>query len=249
VWVDASGEQVWAAEDRALGRMVLLWLRPEDDGPANPAEVSRPTRLRRLGGGQLIWGGTEFEWTAFAAPVGAPLADTIHPSRPLPWADARFLLEQLVDEFQAAEVDGSTPARLGLGQVWVEPNGRLRLLDFPLPTESKLDALGEAAGHPFVVLRQVATLALEGDARSTAGPVRAPVPPHAAPILHRLFARDGYSALAEIHRDLMDTHAHSPEVTPSIRAAQLGIQAALLAVGLLALFAAVGQLAMLLTQS
>src|SRR5262249_5364848 len=104
VWVETSAEQVWSAEDRALGRKVLLWLRPEQGRPvALPAEVSRPTRVRRLGGGRLPWGGSNFDWTAFSAPAGAPLIDTIVPERPLPWADARFLLEQLVDEFRAAE--------------------------------------------------------------------------------------------------------------------------------------------------
>jgi hypothetical protein len=101
------------------------------------------------------------------------------------------------------------------------------------------------------VLRQVAALALEGFPRSAAGAVRAPVPPHAVPMLGRLFADGpaGYHSLDELHRDLHETHAHPAEVTPAIRAAQLGIQAAVLAVGLAAMFAASGMVAVVLTQT
>jgi hypothetical protein len=55
-------------------------------------------------------------------------------------------------------------------------------------------------------------------------------------MLTKLFAPGGYSSLAEIHHDLVETHAHSPEVTPSLRAAQLGIQSVLLGLGLFVLF-------------
>ncbi|MDB5307218.1 MAG: hypothetical protein JWO38_1420 [Gemmataceae bacterium] len=277
VWADPAGEQVWAAEDRALGRRVLLWLRPADGDPIPPAptEVARPTRLRRLGQGAVRWGGRDLDWTAFAAPVGAPLADTVRPDRPLPWADARFLVEQLVDELQAAQADGSIPARLGLDQVWVEPNGRVRVLDFPMPVRKPTPSTlfpekegedgsrrvivspsGEGISVALSLLRQVASLTLEGRPRVTAYPpgrggragpgVHAPVPPHAGPMLTKLFAPDGYSSLAGLHRDLLDTHAHSPEVTPSLRAAQLGIQAAILSSGLFLMFGLAGAVALVL---
>ncbi|QDU24092.1 protein kinase domain-containing protein [Urbifossiella limnaea] len=236
LWADGAGGEVWAAEDRALGRRVVIWLTPTAVVGTDPA---RPTRLRRLGSGRVAWAGADCAWTAFAAPVGAPLADTIHPRRPLPWADARFLLEQLVDEFRAAAADGTTPPRLGLDQVWVEPNGRVQLLDFPGGPVT-----AAAGGAPFALLRAVAGLTLEGRPRDAdAGGVRAPVPPHAVPVLDRLFDPRGYRALDAVHADLAATHAHPPEVTPSIRAAQLTLQAAVLAGGLLLMFvsaAAVG---------
>jgi hypothetical protein len=256
VWADPSGEQVWAAEDRALGRKVLLWLRPAP--AAAPPEVSRPTRLRRLDSGRVVWAGTDLDWTAFAAPPGGPLLDCVRPDRPLPWADARFLIEQLVDEFRAAEADGTLPARLGLSQVWVEPNGRLKVLDFPLPVGSRavplegvLPAGGAepVRGHaPLGLVRQVASLALEGRPRVAPGQVRAPVPPHAVPLLDRLFAAGGYPTLDDLHAALAETHAHPPEVTPAIRTAQLGIQAASLAAGLALLFAVTGSLTAVLAR-
>ncbi len=222
---DSNGEQVWAAEDRALGRAVLLWLRPWG-GAALPADPARPTRLRRLGTGTVAWGGAGYDWAAYAAPLGGPLVETIRPGRPLPWADARYLLEQLVDEFRAAQADGSVPPRLALDHVWVEPNGRVQVLDFPLC------AARYRPNAPLAVLREAASLALEGQPRSTTGGVSAPLPAHAMPVLNRLFATD--LPLAEFQKELAETHAHRPEVTPAVRAA--GMQAVLLAVPLAVLF-------------
>ena len=205
-------------------------------------EPFRPARLRGLGNGTLVFAGQSFEWTAFAAPLGGPLSYAIPPTRPLPWADARYLLDQLVEEFRAAEADGTTPARLTLDQVWVEPNGRVQLLDCPPG-----GVANSPPRSPFGLLREVTSLALEGHPRATAGPIRAPVPPHAMPILDKLFSEGGYPTLADLQRDLADTHDHRPEVTPAIRAAQLGIQAAILSSALTGLFILAAMPAPLLT--
>jgi hypothetical protein len=248
LWVDPRGEQVWSAEDRLLGRRVLIWLMPNDGNPATPIgnDVPRLTRLRRLGRGSFRWAGRDLEWVAFAAPVGAPLADTVR--RPLSWADARLILGQLVEELQAGCADGSTPERLSLGQVWVEPSGRVKLLDFPMAIAP------QAASHresPDALIRQAATLMLEGAPRTESwvdwkgAAIRAPVPPHAAPILARMFLPGGYASLEELQAALQATHAHPPEVTPAIRAAHLGIQAALLGFGLMFMFGLSGIVAVL----
>jgi hypothetical protein len=86
------------------------------------------------------------------------------------------------------------------------------------------------------VLRQVASLTLEGRARSSEGAIHAPVPPHATPVLSKLCAAEGYSTITDLHKDLTETGAHTPEVTAAVRTAQLGIQAAVLAFGLGAMF-------------
>jgi hypothetical protein len=229
--IDPSGDQVWIGEDRALARAVLLWLKPRSDQEPTQAEVFRPTRLRRLGSGSLNWMGLAFDWMAFAAPLGGPLVEAVRPSRPLPWADARYLLDQLIEEFRAAETDGTMPTRLGIDQVWVEPNGRLQLLDC-----SPIGGASAPVRTPLELLRAVASLALEGCARTIAGPICAPIPPHARPAIDRLFADGGYRAVSNLERDLAETRAHPPEVTPSVRAAQLGIQAALLSSALAVLF-------------
>ena len=232
---DPTGEQVWLAEDRALGRSVLLWLRPWGS-PDLGTEAARPTRLRRLGHGSLGWSGAAFDWVAYAAPLGGPLVEAIRPDRPLPWADARYLIEQLVEEFRAAEADDSLPTRLALDHVWVEPNGRVQVLDFPLC------AARYRTGTPHAVLREAAALILEGRPRSSTGAVAAPLPAHALAVLNRLFAAE--QPLAEFQRELTETHAQAPEVTSATRAAHLGIQAVLLAVPVAAMFAVTFALAL-----
>ncbi|MCE9563879.1 MAG: protein kinase [Planctomycetes bacterium] len=241
--VDPDGEQVWVGEDRALARSVLIWLKPAERGTVALHEAARPTRLRHLGNGSLTWAGTAFDWVSFASPLGAPLADSINPSRPLRWADARLLLEQLVEEFRAAESDGTMPPRIGLDQVWAEPNGRIQLL------ECSLSGRHAASGTSFGLLREVASLALEGKPRSHAGAVRAPLPAHAVPILDKLFTDGGYSALADFQKELAETHAHRPEVTPAVRAAQLGIQAVVLLIPFATMFILTGAVAPFLTHA
>lgn len=244
VCVEPSGEQVWIGEDKALARTVLLWLKPNEAAPPLAAtEVYRPTRLRKLGTGTLEWAGQSFGWTALVAPLGSPLAQAIDPKQPLPWADARFLLEQLVEELRAAEADGTVPDRLSLDQVWVEPNGRVQLLE-----RSLTDGAPVPTVTPLTLVREVASLALEGRPRAVAGPVHAPVPPHTVPVLDRLFTDGGYKTLAYLQRDLADTHAHRPEVTPGIRAAHLSIQATVLSAPLAALLVLTFGLAPLLTR-
>jgi uncharacterized RDD family membrane protein YckC len=220
---ESTGEQVWLAEDRVLGRKVLLWLRPWGS-PALAADPARPTRLRRLGSGSVGWAGGAFDWIAFAAPLGGPLAETVRPGRPLPWADARYILEQLAEEFRAAEADGSLPRRLALDHVWVEPNGRVQVLDFALC------AARYRPNAPLAILREAAALVLEGHPRSTGGPIVAPIPAHALAVLDQLFAVD--LSVSEFQKQLTETHAHRPEVTPAVRAAQIGVQAVALAVPL-----------------
>ncbi|MBN9118132.1 MAG: protein kinase [Planctomycetes bacterium] len=226
---EPTGEQVWIAEDRELGRKVLLWLRPWG-GPAHNADPARPTRLRRLGAGSVEWAGAAYDWTAFAAPLGGPLAETVRPGRPLPWADARYVLEQLAEEFRAAEADGSVPRRLALDHIWVEPNGRVQVLDFPLC------AARYRSNTPLAVLREAASLTIEGRPRSTGGAVVAPIPAHALAVLDHLFAFE--VTIAEFQKELAETHAHRSEVTPAVRAGHLSLQAVGLAVPLGLLFAA-----------
>ena len=218
--VESNGEQVWLGEDRALGRAVLLWMRPWGSA-ALGADPARPTRLRRLGAGTTGWAGAGYEWTAFAAPVGGPLAEAVRPGAPLPWADARTVLEQLTDEFRAAEADGTLPPRLALDHIWVEPNGRVQLLDFPLC------AARYRPNEPCAVLREAAALTIEGHPRTSTGAVAAPLPAHALVVLNKLFGSD--VPLEEFQQELAETHAHRPEVTPAARAGHLGLQALLLA--------------------
>jgi hypothetical protein len=223
-----EGGLLWLAEDRSLSRRVLLWLRPTDGPEKAPAAVVRPTRPRRVGDGGVEWNGHSYEWTATVAPAGAPLADVADPKNPISWADARTILEQLADELAQAEADGTLPQRLGADQLWVEPAGRLHLLDAPLPPTGPTAPPSES---PLGLLRQTASLALQGLPATRGERVRAPLPPHARVIADRLTARDNpYRSLADLRTDLAESHAHPARVTAGVRATHVGVQAMFLIV-------------------
>jgi hypothetical protein len=229
---------VWVAEDKSLGRRILLWLRPADavGDPTVPAAV-RPTRLRAVSAGDVLWNDRAYWWVGFVAPAGVPLPDAIDPEHPLSWADARPLLEQVVDELAAAGDEGTLPARTGVDQIWAEPSGRVHLLDFPVPTAASLPP---PAGDALGLVRQVTALLLEGTARDGGGRVDAPIPPHASRITDRLFdGDDPFGDVCEVRKALAESHVYPPRVTSGMRAAHLGLTGTLAGTGLAVLFAAV----------
>jgi uncharacterized RDD family membrane protein YckC len=126
-------------EDPSLGRSVLLWLRPASEAPLCPARraCARTTRLRWLSSGVR----DGWQWDAFPAPTGRPLADLVSADGPLRWAEVRPLLEQLCDELDAASDEDTLPSPLTAGQVWVQSDGSALLFDVPLCREE-----GEATG-------------------------------------------------------------------------------------------------------
>jgi len=234
-----DGGEVWIGEDKSLGRRVVLRVEPPGYGDDSLFDepIVRPTRLRSVGHGTLTWGGGERAWIAFVAPAGSPLPDVVSPSAPLSWAEALPILDQLVVELCDGESDGSAPAVLSPEQLWVEPNGRLQLLDFPLPT-GRAVAAGETKSRypggsftPLGFVKQVTALMLEGAARTGRGRIRAPLPAHASAITDRLFD-DRYSALAELRDDLTANHSQPPHLTAGSRVAHLTLQGLLLACGL-----------------
>jgi hypothetical protein len=263
-WVGGSdGQRVALGEDPLLRRPVLVVLRPgetaADPAQARRRQVGRPTRPRWLAGGT-------FEgqaWDAYLAPRGAPLPDLVGPQTRLSWAEIRTGLEQLTDELVAADRDGTLPARLDPDQLWIQPDGRVQLLDRPLTEDGRAAAppaaaeegegdigrlrrrvetgrrqIGAAdAARSLDLLRRAAVLALEGAPRppgAAATPVRAPVPPHAARMLDRLLGvRDPYRDPEEFQSDLLATRSMPTAVNRGMRAGQLGVQAIFLAPGLL----------------
>ena len=219
----ADGGLVWLAEDKSLARRVLLWLRPTDGSSGPPAAVVRPTRLRQVGDGCLEWAGKAYEWSGSVAPAGSPLVDTVDPAKPLSWSDARPILEQLTDELKTAESDGTLPQRLGADQLWVEPAGRLHLLDFPLPSGS---GIATEFRTPLDLIRETAALTMQGRSWNGTDPISAPLPPHAATIADRLTHRNSsYRNLATLQKDLAESHVHPARVTAGVRATHIGVEA------------------------
>src|SRR5262249_34856665 len=186
---DTSGERLLQAEDAVLGRHVWLRVRPVEGKPLPAArrELSRPTRLPWLAGGEQ----DGLAWDAFLAPQGCALADLVEPRAPLTWGRTRPLLLQLSDELVAACADVSLPRPLTAAQVWVQSGGRVQLLDAPLadPPPEDGDCTGETDSvRGLALLRRAAVLALEGRSRPqlTGERVHAPAPASARHLLDRL---------------------------------------------------------------
>jgi hypothetical protein len=222
------------AEDPQLGRRLWIRLRPAEDAPELVHHgVSRAARLRWVGGGsQEGW-----QWDAFLAPAGTPLPHLAAGPTRLTWAEVRPLLEELTEELIAASADGTLPETLSVSQVWVQPEGPAQLLDIPWRNDAdsgmaRPEDRADDHGRALAFLRQVTIMALEGAPRPAgdwSGPVRAPVPVHAADMLSRLFG-DGAPAevLTQWRKDLETTRDQPTEVTRGRRAAHLGLTTLLL---------------------
>ncbi len=232
-----EGRKVLAAEDSTLGREVWIVLRPKSSPSPEPSrrELARATRPRWLSGGEH----PEGRWDAYIAPSGCPLVDLAGPEG-LSWRDARPILEDLVDELDAAIRDGTLPEGLTVDQVWIQPDGRAMIVDQlgltePIGNSSAdrfrkaRDFLGEAAAVMLMGGRRRKTE--RGDA------LRAAIPLHARNLLDRL--HDGPSAIgtfAEIRAELDSTQDHPSELNRSLRAVQVGAMSALLLFGMFFVF-------------
>jgi uncharacterized RDD family membrane protein YckC len=94
------------------------------------------------------------EKVCFEAISGAPLVDILKQIKVLSWQTARMLLEELCDEFIAAIEDGTMPATMTVGQVWLDSEGNVKLSDIPFGTSN--GAAGrdiEPVGHAVNVLQ------------------------------------------------------------------------------------------------
>ncbi|MFQ3650375.1 MAG: protein kinase, partial [Gemmataceae bacterium] len=205
-------EAVLYGTDAALERPVWLWLRDGEEPCRNRRDAARPGRARWLGGGEH----QGQRWDAFVATSGCLLSDLLARRGRLPWRDASTILEQLADELRTAQWEGTLPSTLSPQQVWVQPNGRVTLLDMS-PRETT------PVSDPFELLQLLSILMLEGKQRSLdSGPVRAPVPAHAAEVLNKLMA-GGYADLTAFRDALRATHDFPEQITWPGRALQVAL--------------------------
>jgi eukaryotic-like serine/threonine-protein kinase len=168
-------EQWLLAYDARLLRKIWIHVVPEGtpDVDDNLRSLRRVGRLRWISGRRS---GNE-NWDAFEAPGGAPLLDLA--AKPQPWEFVRFWLFDLAQELAAASKDGTLPKTLSLDRVWINSEGRAKILDFPAPglNDSKRRT---GTSDPGLFLVEVAAASLEGRPdRPAEDPVRAPIPLHA----------------------------------------------------------------------
>src|SRR5262249_19533525 len=125
-------------------------------------------------------------------------------------------------ELAAAERDATLPATLTAGQVWVQSDGRLQLLDVAV-AEGPPPAV-----DPLTFLRDVSFLALEGQPRradSLVAGVRAPLPQYAARLLDRLVGwGEPYPSVGAFATDLAAIADKPSAVGRGRRFAHLAVQ-------------------------
>ncbi|MFO0809673.1 MAG: protein kinase [Gemmataceae bacterium] len=223
VLADSASTCVLLGEDTTLKRAVHLWVRPTT-APATTESrrsLGRSTRPRWLSSGTT----DGRQWDAFLAPSGGSLRDVVGPRAALSWTETRRLLEQLTEELDVSAADGSRPVRLTIDQIWLQPDGRMQLLDaFTPPNDAAVVSDVDFVGR-------VAALALEGELQSEhrkPGPVQAVVPPHAASFLTELTSGTGFATLADVRSALAQDHDRPTETSRPMRLAHLGVQGLLL---------------------
>jgi hypothetical protein len=234
-------DRLLLGEDPTLGRKVWIWLQPAGASAISGArrDLARPARLRWLTAGEL----NGWQWNAFVAPPGATLPELVGDQGELGWPAARRLLEQLAEELETARQDQSLPATLSVNQVWVQPSGRLQLLDFRQgPGRSGKDATDPPNDEKLglALMRQVATLALEGRPEPQGvnlRPIEAVVPLHARALLARVTGRrSAYERVGELRTDLAATQRQPVEATHALRALHVALLAFVLSIGLCSVF-------------
>ena len=124
---EARPGAVVRAFDQVLRRQV--WIQIADDcmPPVGSArrDLSRQTRLHWLAGRRSAGE----NWDAYEAPDGAAWTTGVAPGA---WSQVKLQLLDLVNEL-ASSADDSTRPPLALDRIWLRDNGRIVLLDFPLP--------------------------------------------------------------------------------------------------------------------
>jgi hypothetical protein len=215
--------------DLILGRQVWLVMRPLEEGkiPAARREISRKTRMRWLGGGDVGMHKSSkltHHWDAYIAPAtGCSLTHLVATEGKLSWTTARFLLIQLADELAISLNDDTFPDDLSLEQIWLQPDGQLVLVGarFHEGVPSEITDEAPDAIRSVQFLKEASQLMLEGKVTSAEAPrsLRSPMPWYERSALDRLMGKKQPSfthprQVAEALRE----NAHRPtEVTSMMR--------------------------------
>jgi hypothetical protein len=212
-----GGIAVLQARDEALNRQVWVVVRPvaKPGVPTARVHVARAARPRWLQSGETA----SSRWDAFEAVVGAPLRYALTTAESRGWARGRFLLLELAEELVAASADGTLPASLTVDHVWLDRDGRLKLLD------TAIESLG-AGGRPV-------SPASSSETASPVGLIRVVLqmfstgqilPVHAQDFQTELSRRpDGDDTLAWTVAQLREFSTHTASLTWSDRLVAVGV--------------------------
>jgi eukaryotic-like serine/threonine-protein kinase len=236
--IHEAKDRCWLlGEDQGLGRRVLILIQPDADVAKiiQRRELNRPSRLRWLMSGTIRIDEKDFNWQTFLAPNGAPLESIVSPKRTLGWVEARNILEQLTNEMVECQKDGTTPESLTVSQVWLQPDGRVYLMDEPLEEDG-------ASLQPKEFIWSVMVLGLEGKSRSEPSAeswIAAPIPLHAQQLLSqsRILATD---SLTELQTRLTASRQEPARINQAMRLFQLVMQSGFLSIGILTMFVVSG---------
>jgi eukaryotic-like serine/threonine-protein kinase len=227
-------EQVLLAEDPSLGRKVWIWRRPlEAPLPEARHQLNRATRPRWLQAVEMDGA----LWECFVAPAGTPLPQIRAGAPALDWEATRPLLEELVEELTAGRADATLPATLAPRQIWVQPTGRVLVIDIPYVQEAPVGKDGDV---DLAMLREAAKLLMASPAPDKPGKheFALPMPTHARRIMNRLagesetrksgkLVAEPFHSLEEARQALLDTHDLPIEVGRGLRGQQLALMTAL----------------------
>ncbi len=209
---DIPGGPLMQARDAHLDRAVWIRERQAEDSP-NSRSQTDSRRLRWLDAQEE--GGVQFD--VYEAPGGASLGAYAARGTRLPWSSARPLLAALTGELaDSAEArEGEAIESRSLDQVWVDSNGGLKLIDFPMGEGDRLD--------PAQLLEQTArTILLTG--APPKGLLPCDLPSHAEPGVRRLLGLDPAFETAREASEVVQTWKNRPAVvTGLMRALQTGL--------------------------
>jgi len=125
-----GNEKLLMGYDDILRRRVWIVIQPPGTPTLSQARryLNRPCRLRWLNGKR----DANACWDAYEAPDGKRLLEIA--KQELPWNLVPGWLSTLVEELREGLSDKTLPSQLSIDAIWIRPDARLMLLDFPAPS-------------------------------------------------------------------------------------------------------------------
>ncbi len=213
-----EGESLTLAHDVILSRDV--WIHSARAGALPPVEV-----VRERGAGSLPWlqRGTsgDASWDAYGAPAGESL--TARGASGLDWGQMRVVLRTLAAELSDRFKRLGTAGVLSSEHVWVDPQGRALLLDFPAMASSG-PANEVTPGNWRGLLREVASAGLRDPSSGRSWPA-VPLAEHGRLLLANLSGPTDGGSIGDFVTALENISGRPTRVTRLRRAGPPGLLA------------------------